>query len=49
MMGDAGEETGEEYLTDDLTAQALNYLDRRASVSDQPFFLYFVPSSPHNP
>jgi len=48
-MGDAGEETGQEYLTDDLTAQALNYLDKRAGISDQPFFLYFCHFAVHGP
>ena len=49
MMGDAGEETGEGYLTDDLTVQALNYLDRRAAIKDQPFFLYFSHFAVHGP
>ena len=48
-IGDAGEETGEEYLTDDLTAQALNYLDERAGIKDQPFFLYFCHFAVHGP
>ncbi len=49
MMGDAGKETGEAYLTDDLTAQALNYLDKRAAVKDEPFFLYFCHFAVHSP
>ncbi|MEN8157165.1 MAG: sulfatase [Bacteroidota bacterium] len=49
LMGDAGEETGEEYLTDDLTEQALSYLDRRASINEQPFFLYFCHFAVHGP
>jgi arylsulfatase A-like enzyme len=49
MMGDAGEETGQEYLTDDLTDQALSYLDRRASIKDEPFFLYFCHFAVHGP
>ena len=49
MMGDAGEETGKEYLTDDLTDQALSYLDRRASIKDEPFFLYFCHFAVHGP
>jgi arylsulfatase A-like enzyme len=49
MMGDAGEETGEEYLTDDLTAQALHYLDERAGIRGQPFFLYFCHFAVHGP
>jgi arylsulfatase A-like enzyme len=49
MMGDAGSETGEDYLTDDLTRQALDYLEKRAMVKDQPFFLYFCHFAVHGP
>lgn len=49
MMGDAGEETGEEYLTDDLTRQALDYIDSRVDKKDQPFFLYFCHFAVHGP
>jgi len=49
LVGDAGDETGEEYLTDDLTVQALRYLDKRAEVKDQPFFLYFCHFAVHGP
>jgi arylsulfatase A-like enzyme len=49
FMGDAGEETGEEYLTDDLTIQALNYLDKRGAMKDKPFFLYFCHFAVHGP
>jgi arylsulfatase A-like enzyme len=49
MIGNAGEPTGEEYLTDDLTAQALAYLDERAEQKDQPFFLYFCHFAVHGP
>lgn len=49
-MGNAGPETGEDYLTDDLTAQALNYLDNRANNPDkEPFFLYFSHFAVHAP
>ena len=48
-MGDAGEETGEGYLTDDLTEQALRYLDKRATMKDDPFFLYFCHFAVHSP
>lgn len=48
-MGDAGEETGEEYLSDDLTVQALRYLDKRASIKDEPFFLYYCHFAVHGP
>ena len=49
MMGHAGMDTGEEYLTDDLTAQVLNYLDERAGLADRPFFLYFCHFAVHGP
>jgi len=48
-VGNAGEETGEEYLTDDLTVQALRYIDERAGIEDQPFFLYFCHFAVHGP
>ncbi|CAH1001862.1 Multifunctional alkaline phosphatase superfamily protein PehA [Neolewinella maritima] len=48
-IGMAGPETGEAYLTDDLTAQALDYLDRRAATPDEPFFLYFSHFAVHSP
>ena len=48
-IGDAGPETGEDYLTDDLTEQALRYLDQRAAVKDEPFFLYFSHFAVHAP
>jgi len=48
-MGSAGMETGEDYLTDDLTAQALDYLDERAGIKDEPFFLYFCHFAVHGP
>ncbi len=48
--GDAGPETGKDYLTDDLTAQALNYLDERAKSTDgKPFFLDFCEFGVHAP
>jgi arylsulfatase A-like enzyme len=48
QIGDAGAETAAEYLTDDLTAQALAYLDQRAK-EDEPFFLYFNHFAVHGP
>lgn len=48
-IGDAGEETGKNYLTDDLTRQAIRYLDERAKQKDQPFFLYFCHFAVHSP
>jgi len=40
-IGDPGEETGEEYLTDDLTEQVVRYIEQRSKIKDQPFFIYF--------
>ena len=48
-IGDAGKETGEEYLTDDLTQQALIYLDNKAKDNKKPFFLYFSHFAVHSP
>ena len=48
-MGTAGEETGLDYLTDDLTEQAVRYIDRRSKIKDQPFFLYFCHFAVHAP
>lgn len=48
-IGDSGSKTGEEYLTNDLTQQALNFLEKRAKVKDQPFFLYFSHFAVHLP
>ena len=48
-IGDSGQETGEEYLTDDLTVQALNYIDTRSKLKGQPFFLYFSHFAIHSP
>lgn len=48
-IGDAGPPTGEDYLTDDLTVQALNYLDEKAAKPEQPFFLYFSHFAVHSP
>ncbi|MCA0957665.1 sulfatase [Muricauda ruestringensis] len=48
-MGDSGVETNEEYLTDDLTAQALNFIEKRATIKNEPFFLYFSHFAVHSP
>lgn len=48
-MGMAGEDTGLDYLTDDLTEQAIRYIDRRSKIEDQPFFLYFCHFAVHSP
>lgn len=49
-IGNAGKLTGEKYLTDDLTTQALNYIEEKAKdTTDQPFFLYFSHFAVHSP
>lgn len=48
-MGMAGAPTGKEYLTDDLTNQALHFLDQRANTPEQPFLLYFCHFALHGP
>ena len=46
--GDAGKETGEKYLTDDLTVQACEFIQGRQK-EKQPFFLYFCHFAVHSP
>lgn len=48
-IGDAGAESGDSYLTDDLTQKALDYIDRRVAADDGPFFLYFCEFAVHTP
>jgi arylsulfatase A-like enzyme len=48
-IGDSGIQTEEEYLTDDLTVQALDYLEKRAKNKAEPFFLYFSHFAVHAP
>jgi len=48
-IGDAGEESGEKYLTDDLTLKALNFIEKRSKVKDKPFLLYFSHFAVHSP
>ena len=48
-MGDSGQETNEEYLTDDLTVQALDYIEKRSKEKGKPFFLYFSHFAVHSP
>jgi arylsulfatase A-like enzyme len=48
-IGNAGAATNEAYLTDDLTQQALAYLDKRAAIKEQPFFLYVSHFAVHSP
>lgn len=47
--GRAGQPTGMEYLTDDLTEQAIRYIDKRSQIKDEPFFLYFCHFAVHGP
>lgn len=50
MQGKSGENTGKDYLTDDLTQQAVNYIDQQASSKDKkPFLLYFCEFAVHSP
>ncbi|WP_421811361.1 sulfatase [Flagellimonas sp.] len=48
-MGNSGAETNEEYLTDDLTEQALDFIEKRAGIKEEPFFLYFSHFAVHSP
>lgn len=38
-----------EYLTDEFTRRAVDYLDQRQADDSQPFFLYLAYNAPHNP
>ncbi len=49
MMGTSGNPTDEDYLTNDLTVQAVRYLRERAKQPEQPFFLYFAHFAVHTP
>lgn len=48
-IGDSGKITNEDYLTDDLTVQALNYIEKRSKIKESPFFLYFSHFAVHSP
>lgn len=48
-FGDAGMESDEEYLTDDLTEKAVAYIRSRSGQSDTPFFLYMSHFAVHTP
>ncbi len=50
-IGQAGPPTGENYLTDDLTARACNFIRGRAALpkSAKPFLLYYCPFAVHTP
>jgi len=49
-MGKTGKDFGKQYLTDELTEHALQFLkDRAARKEQEPFFLYFCHFSVHTP
>lgn len=48
-IGNSGAETNEKYLTDDLTKQALDFIDKKTAKKDKPFFLYFSHFAVHSP
>ncbi|MBC6996598.1 sulfatase-like hydrolase/transferase [Neolewinella lacunae] len=49
-IGDPGDSTGQDYLTDDLTAQALQFLSTQAEhPGEKPFFLYLSHFAVHSP
>lgn len=48
LSGDAGEKTGEDYLTDDLSVQACRFIERQKR-ENKPFFLYFCQFAVHSP
>ena len=49
-VGKGGNETGERYLTDDLTVRALDFIDRMAKrKAKKPFLLYFSHFAVHSP
>lgn len=48
--GKSGEPTGKDYLTDDLTEQALRFIDKQTeNKNSQPFFLDFCEFAVHAP
>jgi len=50
--GKAGENLGKEYLTDELTEQAIDFLRKRAALEQdmaKPFFLYLCHFAVHTP
>lgn len=50
LMGDAGIESGETYLTDDLTVRAESFIRTHHSLHpEQPFFLYLCHFAVHSP
>ncbi len=50
MQGKSGKETGKDYLTDDLTEQAVNFIDDQVTSKEKkPFLLYFCEFAVHSP
>ncbi|AJR04503.1 sulfatase [Siansivirga zeaxanthinifaciens] len=48
-VGNGGEETGKNYLTDDLTQHAIRYIEKQSKSTEQPFFLYLSHFAVHGP
>ncbi|MFH4967001.1 sulfatase [Gaetbulibacter sp. M240] len=48
-IGHAGNDSGHEYLTDDLTEKALDFIEDRSQRKDKPFLLYFSHFAVHSP
>lgn len=49
-QGKSGNLTGKDYLTDDLTAQAVEFIDQQAkNKENKPFLLYFCEFAVHTP
>ena len=47
-IGKAGKPTGKDYLTDDLSARAVSYIESRKD-NKKPFVLYYCPFAVHTP
>lgn len=48
-IGSSGKVTNELYLTDDLTKQAIDFIEKRSKIKEEPFFLYFSHFAVHSP
>ncbi|MFK7851946.1 MAG: sulfatase [Akkermansiaceae bacterium] len=48
-IGNAGPKSNRDYLTDDLSLRACNYIRSRAQEEGKPFFLYYCPFAVHTP
>ncbi len=49
LLGYPGELSEKEYLTDDLTEKAVNFIHSKAENQDRPFFLYLCHFAVHTP